>query len=263
MTHQRQVIDNFLAPHKRAGQQRQAPAGLWRRRRAAGRGAPVRLLGEPAAEHGRVGRQVVDAVDVRQAQPLLARVVVVHALRGRAVSFSRRGPLLVTCCTSGRTQHELRCCGRALRCVQPPSEGAARLLSRGERFATPPLDWRAREQQRALAARKACRPGSRRAAAALGQAVSAATAAPSARASAEQAVQHRPRPAHAAARTGVNVRCPPRPRRSGLAAAGRRERTAPSASCPTWSRLRSADHRPRPRPPGAAVGYSPSASSER
>ena len=44
-------------------------------------GAPVRLLGEPAAEHGGVGGQVVDAIDVCQSHALLTRVVVVHALR--------------------------------------------------------------------------------------------------------------------------------------------------------------------------------------
>jgi hypothetical protein len=92
----------------RAGQRECASAGLWRRRRRrpAGRGAPVRLLGEPAAEHGRIGRQVVDAVNVRQAQTLLARVVVVHTLRRRAVSFSCRGPVSMACCVRRRAQHE-------------------------------------------------------------------------------------------------------------------------------------------------------------
>ena len=43
--------------------------------------APVRLLGEPAAEHSGVGGQVVDAINVCQSQALLTRVVVVYALR--------------------------------------------------------------------------------------------------------------------------------------------------------------------------------------
>ena len=143
----------------------------------------------------------------------------------------------------------------AERTVVLPSKGAARLLSRGKRFAAPPSDCSAREQQRALAARKACWPGSRRAARA------------SAQVSAEQAMQHQPWP--------CTYSRPDRCERAPLVAlAARRgpaallppvvgERTAPSASCPTWSRLRSADHRPRPRPPGAAVGNPPSASSER
>lgn len=41
----------------------------------------MRLLRQPAAEHGRVRRQVVNAIHVREPQALLASVVVVHPLR--------------------------------------------------------------------------------------------------------------------------------------------------------------------------------------
>ena len=43
----------------------------------------MRLLCQPAAEHGRVWRQVVNAIHVRKPQALLASVVVVHPLRQR------------------------------------------------------------------------------------------------------------------------------------------------------------------------------------
>ena len=132
----------------------------------------------------------------------------------------------------------------AERTVVLPSKGAARLLSRGKRFAAPPSDCSAREQQRALAARKACWPGSRRAARA------------SAQVSAEQAMQHQPWPCTysrpdrceraplvaLAARRGPTVLLPPvagsapRPRRRAPHGAG--------CAAPTTGRARA---RPAPR----------------
>ena len=77
-------------------------------------GAPVRLLGEPAAEHGGVRGEVVDAIDVCQSQALLTRVVVVHALRiGIDVGCSLLACMSYICpltCNSSYRREGLRPC---------------------------------------------------------------------------------------------------------------------------------------------------------